>query len=169
MGSGKTTIGKRLASHLNYKFIDMDDFIVAKLGMSINDIFKQKGEDFFRKTEHQTLVELSKQKNLVISTGGGVPCFFDNMKLMNQNGITIYLRLSSQALGNRLFSLPEATRSKRPLLANKTEAQLQDYIQKTLNQREPYYAQAKFIVHADNQATNETFNCVTDYLVSLKR
>ena len=92
MGSGKTTVGRQLARSLSLQFIDLDAFIEGKYRKTISQLFEERGEDDFRKLERQALLEVAEFENVVISTGGGTPCFFDNMALMNRSGTTVYLQ-----------------------------------------------------------------------------
>src|SRR5690606_34726901 len=101
MGSGKTTFGKRLAAKLNMAFVDLDNLIEVTEGKTINEIFELKGESYFREKEKEIL-QTTVFVNTVVATGGGTPCFFDNMSWMNTNGKTIYLKMTAQALESRL-------------------------------------------------------------------
>lgn len=142
MGSGKTTIGKMLAKKLNLNFIDMDAYIEEKQFKSIAQIFSEIGENEFRILEKKYLHEVGEFENLVISTGGGAPCFFDNMEYMKEHGKTIYLQLTPQELQNRL----ETSKAyKRPLLAEKKGDELLHFITEGLKKREIYYNEAQFI------------------------
>ena len=96
MGSGKTTVGKKLAKSLSLSFIDLDDFIQNKYRKTIADIFAEQGEEEFRKIECRALTEVSEIEDVVISTGGGAPCFFDNMNIMNNAGVTLYIEVEPQ-------------------------------------------------------------------------
>jgi len=105
MGSGKTTVGQKLARRLGYSFIDMDMQIEKESSMSINQIFKELGEDGFRRREHDLLLRIIRMDNVVVSTGGGVPCFDNNMELINQNGMSIYLKMTPESLVKRLVEI----------------------------------------------------------------
>ena len=144
MGSGKSYMGKNLSKVLEIPCIDMDTQIEKNEGMSIKDIFEKKGEAYFRNLEHQFLLELDSNDNKIISTGGGVPCFFDNIKIMNQKGLTIYLNRSKDVVMRQLMKGAH----KRPLLKNKTEAEISDFYNQKLAEREPFYKQAK--IHTGN-------------------
>lgn len=146
MGSGKTTLGRKLAYILQYQFIDLDDYIEKQEGRKISHIFEEDGEDYFRKLERVYLHRVIDKEDLVISTGGGTPCFFDNMNQMNEYGKTIYINIHPKALLPRLLSSP----STRPLLAGKDEKEMLDYVFKTLRSREKYYHKAKKIVTGYN-------------------
>jgi shikimate kinase len=142
MGSGKSTVGKRIALRLNYSFIDMDRVIENEAGMPINRIFDEKGEDEFRRMEHELVLKISKMKKVVVSTGGGVPCFFDNMEIINKNGISIYLKMTPEDLLRRL----KGSKYERPLIRDLSTAELADYITEKLREREPYYLRSKHVV-----------------------
>ncbi|MFA5046322.1 MAG: shikimate kinase [Paludibacter sp.] len=146
MGSGKTTIGKLLAARLGFSFVDMDKHIEEKEFKSVSQIFAEKGESEFRLIEQKCLYEVAEFENIVISTGGGAPCFFDNIRFMNTHGTTVYLKLSAAELADRL----ESSRSnKRPLLAERKGEELQQFIAEGLAKREPFYEQAAYSVSGD--------------------
>ena len=115
MGSGKSTVGKELAGRLGYRFIDMDQEIERDQGMSINEIFNGPGETFFREMESKLLKQLIKLDDIVVSTGGGVPCNKDNMEIIKTNGISIYLEMSPEAILSRLKDASD----ERPLIKDK--------------------------------------------------
>ena len=142
MGSGKTTLGRMLAPRLNMSFIDLDAFIEQRHFKTISQLFEEKGEDEFRKIEHNALLEVSYFENTVISTGGGAPCFFDNMDIMNANGLTVYLQLSPQKLLRNL----KKGKAKRPLIKNKNDEELLHFIEENVEKRKLFYEQAKLIV-----------------------
>ena len=146
MGSGKSTTGKKLASHLNWSFIDLDEKIEQTTGMEIRDIFSEKGEAFFRKIESDTLKGMASESNAVISTGGGTPCFGDNMDFMLRTGLTVYLRMTPARLKSRLAGTSEH----RPLLKDIGKDGLQEYITAKLAEREKWYSRAEIIVDGFN-------------------
>lgn len=146
MGSGKSTTGRKLARAIGYFHFDLDEEIEKLLGKTVSAVFAEDGEDAFRKFEHSALVSLTHRKNVVISTGGGTPCFFDNMKLMKESGITIYLKMSPESLSKRLLS----ARVKRPLLENIAPEDLPGYIRSHLMRREDFYNQALITVKGEN-------------------
>ncbi|MDR1632933.1 MAG: shikimate kinase [Dysgonamonadaceae bacterium] len=161
MGSGKTTVGKQLARELNLQFMDLDLFIENRYHKSISAIFEEKGEAAFRKIERKALMEMLDFENVVISTGGGTPCFFDNIDLMNQSGITIYLKVSVDELVERLKN----AKQKRPLIKNKDSEEIKDYITANLGKREQFYNQATFIFESNNFFTNENFKDKIERLI----
>jgi shikimate kinase len=146
MGSGKTTVGRRLARSLSLQFIDLDAFIEGKYRKTVSQLFEERGEEGFRELERQTLREVAEFENVVISTGGGTPCFFDNMALMNRAGITVYLQTEPEELAHRLIS----SRTVRPLIAGKSKEELVSFVTEHLAQRESYYLTAA-IVHRTEQ------------------
>lgn len=146
MGSGKTTLAKKLASKLELPFIDTDDEIVKEVGMSITEYFQLHGEEKFRALEREHLQKIAQQK-AIVSTGGGSPCFFDNMQWMNENGVSVYLQMSPKALFDRLS---QSKLHKRPILIGKTEEELFNFISEKLVEREPFYKQAHLIIDQIN-------------------
>jgi len=146
MGSGKSTAGRKLASQLNWSFIDLDEKIQKKEGMKIPDIFSSKGEPYFRKLEAKALQELKSVKETVISTGGGTPCFADNMDFMLSSGLTVYIRMTPLSLKKRLEGSVEG----RPLLKEVDMKDLQEYITSKLAEREKWYSRAEIIIDVVN-------------------
>jgi shikimate kinase len=146
MGAGKTTVGKLLADKLNWSFIDVDGFIENRYRQTIAAIFEEKGEAGFRKIERRTLQEISAFENVVISTGGGLPCFFDNMDWMNQTGITIYLKADVNELVNRL----NFDKQKRPLIRGKNLEELREFVETNLEKREFFYNRAMLTFNVQN-------------------
>ena len=146
MGSGKSTAGRKLASQLNWSFIDLDEKIQEMEGMKIPDIFSLKGEPYFRKLETQALHELKLETNAVISTGGGTPCFGDNMDFMLSSGLTVYIRMTPLGLKKRL----EGSAKGRPLLNEIDRKDLQKYITAKLAEREKWYLRAEIIIDGVN-------------------
>lgn len=139
MGAGKSTIGPILAKELEYTFADLDDYIEEREGVSITEIFEAKGEDYFREVEAQTLRSFTgRPASYVIASGGGTPCFKDNISWMNQHGLTIFLNPDLSELVARLAPM----RAHRPLLQKVPEPQLSLYIAQMLSQRMPYYTLA---------------------------
>jgi shikimate kinase len=146
MGSGKSTIGKKLARQLQCDFIDLDTVIETLEEMKISELFDQVGETGFREKEQAALQQLMRKENVVIATGGGAPCFFYNMERMNANGITVYLKMEPGVLVNRL----QNAKTERPLIANKSENELKAFVAESLTEREPFYAQAHLEFNAAN-------------------
>ena len=145
MGSGKSTFGRKLAKGLGYAFIDMDTYIEERAGKSIPKIFAEDGEEHFRDLETQAIAALSNQVHCVIATGGGAPCYNDNMVCMNTIGTTVYLQLSPEKLAQRL----RLDTIERPVIAGKRDKELVSFIATKLKEREIYYLQAKHTGDAD--------------------
>jgi shikimate kinase len=143
MGSGKTTAGKKLASSLGYSFIDLDRKIEEHKRMTIPEIFSEQGEDHFRDTESEVLRSLSHTTNTVISTGGGTPCFNNNMDYMLETGLTVYLKLTPAQLVSRLISSDD----ERPLIKNLTGDELLKFVEEKLAQRTAWYEKSHIIIN----------------------
>jgi shikimate kinase len=138
MGAGKSRIGRDLANYLNCPFIDLDAEIVKMAGTSIKNIFEQQGEAYFRLLERRSLHDTQFFPTAIIATGGGIPCFFNNMNWINQHGIAIFLDATPDVLVQRLWK----GRDKRPLIMSLGRDQLPIYIHRKLAERRPYYEQA---------------------------
>lgn len=139
MGAGKTTLGRALAKELKIEFIDLDNYIEERLCKSISQIFAEKGEEGFREIERRMLHEAGEFENVVISTGGGTPCFFDNIEYMNRQGATVFLDVPVE----RLFIRLSIARKKRPLIMGKSDEELRCFIAEQLAKRLPHYSKAK--------------------------
>lgn len=161
MYSGKSTMGKKLAKAMNLKYIDTDNIIETKYNITINNFFEKYGEDLFREFEHKILLESIKEDNVIISTGGGLPCFHKNMELIKKNGISIYLNMSPQSIIHRINN----SKKKRPLLQNKTPEELKTYIETLLKQREIYYNQATITIKGESINIKE----IQDKILSITR
>ena len=141
--SGKSTLGRQLAKHLDYQFVDMDELIVNQELSSISDIFKYKGEDYFRSVESKVLKGIKPNQKLIIATGGGVPCFFDNIDFIKANGISIFLNVPPEDLLKRI---QKSEGNNRPLIDKKKSDEV------LLNElRERYENRLKFYEQADIQ------------------
>jgi len=147
MASGKSSIGKRLSKTLSMSFLDLDDYIIEKEGMSISKIFKDKGEVYFRLIENKYLKEiLAKDENFILSLGGGTPCYANNMEEINKKDtISIYLQGSNATMIERLIR----KKSKRPLIASLDDDKIPEFVAKHLFERRTYYEQAKVTVKID--------------------
>ena len=150
MGSGKTTLGRGVESRTHIAFIDLDEYIEGKEGKTIKEIFKEEGEVGFRNKERDSLRELSEREDVVVACGGGTPCFYDNMEIMNSRGETIWLDASVEILHRRL----KEGRAQRPLIANLSDEELKGYIKESLEKRKPYYRKAKHRFCADEMDTS---------------
>ena len=140
MGAGKTTVGKTLAQELNLPFYDLDWYIESRMRKTVKEIFDERGEEGFRLIEHNLLHEVAEFEDVIISCGGGVPCFYDNMDYMNQKGDTVYLKATPGVLYGHL----KMGKSVRPLLQNKTSEEVEEFIKEQLQVREPFYSKAKY-------------------------
>lgn len=145
MGAGKSFLGKKAALMLGWQHIDLDKEIELYYKMTINSIFENFGEEKFRELEHLSLKRIiSSQENLIISCGGGTPCFYDNMSLIKNSGLSIYLKMSDKALFNRIKN----SKNKRPILNINDDAELLNKISNLLQQREHFYNQSDVIYEA---------------------
>ena len=145
MGAGKTTVGKELAKLAGLSFIDLDFYIEGRYHKAVSQIFAERGEEAFREIERNMLHEVAEFEDVLISTGGGAPCFFDNMDYMNHTGETVFLDVCPEVLFRRL----KIAKAKRPLLANKTDEELMQVITSALEKRLPYYSKAKWRFNAE--------------------
>ena len=145
MGAGKTTLGKAFARAMGLTFVDLDWYIEERFHKTVSQIFTERGEEGFRELEKRMLHEASDFENVVISVGGGTPCFFDNMDYMNQVGETVFLDVDNQVLFRRL----KVAKQQRPLLANKTDEELMAFIQEALEKRLPHYTKAKHVFNGE--------------------
>ncbi|MBO7302134.1 MAG: shikimate kinase [Bacteroidaceae bacterium] len=145
MGSGKTTLGRALAKELGLQFIDMDSYIETRFCKTISKIFAEKGEDGFRETERRILHEVGDFEDVIISTGGGTPCFFDNVEYMNGQGTTVFLDVPEE----RLFIRLSIARNNRPLIKDKSDDELRNFITEQLAKRRPHYEKAQYKFIAD--------------------
>ena len=142
MGSGKTTVGRALAKDLNMPFYDLVWYLESRMRQTVKQIFGERGEDGFRVIERNMLHEVAEFENIVVSCGGGTPCFFDNIDYLNQQGETVYLKCTPEVLHKHL----SMGKTVRPLLLNKTPEQVKTYIEEQLQVREPFYSKAKHTV-----------------------
>ncbi|WP_372948711.1 shikimate kinase [Mariniphaga sp.] len=140
MGCGKSTLGRKLAKYAGLQFIDMDHYIEKRNCKSVPQIFAEDGEAEFRKKERKALEELSAFSDVVIATGGGAPCFFDNIDLMNRTGKTIYMNIDPKILAGRLLK----SKTERPLIKGKSKEELVAFIDETLRKRNKFYKQAHY-------------------------
>ena len=149
MAVGKTTIGNLVSKKTNFKAIDLDDLIEKKLKMSISDVFSQKGELYFRKVESDTFKEvLELNENLIISTGGGTPCYANSHLLLKGKNIkSFYLKASVDVIVERL----KAEKKRRPIVSNRSDEEMQEFVAKHLFERSYFYNQANHIVSIDNK------------------
>ncbi len=142
MGSGKSTLGRLLAATLKLSFIDLDTFLEEKYFRTIPQIFAEEGESGFRKKEQNALHEVAAFDDVIVATGGGAPCFFDNMKVMNNTGFCIFLDVDTDSLVNRLIH----AKTERPIIKGKSPDELHHFIDEMMLKRRPYYEKARYIL-----------------------
>lgn len=158
MGSGKSKKGRKLAAQLGFDFVDMDEWVEKQAGKSIPEIFQEMGEDYFRTLEFEALLKISQKSNVVVSTGGGSPCYFNAIDKMNETGISIYLKGSPAFLRERLLE----SKKKRPLIENLNAEALLNYIEAKLTERSQVYQKATYTVEALGLRTKELFDIVLE-------
>ena len=153
MASGKSTIGREISKKLDMKFIDLDDYISKREKSSISEIFKVKGEIYFRRIESLYLSEILNSKdNFILSLGGGTPCYSNNMDLiMNSEAVSIYIKAGIKTLVSRLT----AEKNKRPLVAELEDDKLVEFVAKHLFERRFFYEQASMTVNTEDKSTEE--------------
>jgi shikimate kinase len=162
MGAGKTTVGKLLARRMNLNYIDTDHFIEGRYRKKVVDIFNSEGEERFRQIEHRILLEISAFEDVVISTGGGLPCFNDNMTLMNSRGITVYLDVPAEELAKRL----ETNKNARPVLKQRSDKALNEFVKEHLELRKQFYEQSKIRFQAGFNYTESDIDLLAHKLDS---
>lgn len=140
MGAGKTTIGKALAKELNIPFYDLDWYITSRMRKTVAQIFEERGEEGFRQIEHNMLHEVAEFEDVIISCGGGTPCFFDNIDYMNRQGQVVYLKVEPETLYKHLMM----SKNDRPLLRGKSHEELIAFIREQLEKRELFYNKARY-------------------------
>ena len=145
MGAGKTTLGKAFAHQMNIPFIDLDWYIEERFHKTVGELFAERGETGFRELERNALHEVAEFENVIISTGGGAPCFFDNMEFMNRMGKTVFLNVHPDVLFRRL----RVAKQQRPILQGKQDDELKAFIVQALEKRAPFYRQAQYVFNAD--------------------
>ena len=152
MGSGKTTFGKKLAAKLKTEFIDLDEVVVNNYHVTgINELIETKGMDFFRQAESEVLKGLTIT-NAVVSTGGGTPCYFDNLSWMKNRGVVVFLQLDEGIIFSRLKT---TNLEERPLLKDLDDEGLKAFIHEKLEERMPFYNQADITFNPVRQSLNE--------------
>lgn len=168
MGCGKTTLGEVLARQMGVPYIDLDDYIEQRQGMTVTGFFATLGEDRFRQLETAALREVSVMSDVIIGCGGGTPCHGDNMALMNQSGITVWLTTSPERITARLL-LPEQ-KSKRPKVAHLPDEAVLPLVERELQARTPFYSQAQLQFDSTDietgPATERTARRLADLLAS---
>ncbi len=158
MGCGKTKLGRKLAPEMGLNQVDLDHFIEESMFMSIPQIFEQHGEDEFRKMESSKLKEVATFNDVLISTGGGAPCYFDNMQAMNETGVTLYIKLKPKKLAKRLLK----SKNERPLIKGKDKDELIEFIKFKLQERKAFYKKAHLILDPDDFEIDELATLIKD-------
>lgn len=159
MGSGKTRLGSRLSEKLGLEFLDLDRLLEQKYKISVFNLFEKYDEHLFRVLEHKLLLEVIGKEQIILSLGGGTPCFYNNMELLNRYGLTIYLKLSVEILADRLTM----ARKPRPLVQNRDHKSLVDQIEYHLKIREAYYQKAKIIISGADPDVNALEEKIKNY------
>lgn len=163
MGSGKTTVGKALSKETGMMFYDLDWYIESRMRKTVAQIFAEKGEEGFRKIEHNILHEVAEFENVIISCGGGTPCFFDNIDYINQQGEVVYLKATPEVLYRHLLM----GKVERPLIKNKTPEELIAYITEQVAKREEFYNKARYTLDVSLMDNYEKIQLSVDQLRQL--
>jgi shikimate kinase len=163
MGSGKTTVGRALAKEIGMPFYDLDWYIESRMRKKISQIFAERGEEGFRKIECNMLHEVAEFEDVVISCGGGTPCFFDNIDYLNQQAQVVYLRCEPEVLHKHLLM----GKGDRPLLKGKTPDELITFIRQQLESREPYYNKARYTLDVSLMDNTEKIKITIEKLREL--
>lgn len=166
MAAGKTTLGKALAKDLGLQFIDLDHYIENRYHCTVAQLFAERGEEAFRRIERNMLHEVAEFEDVIIATGGGTPCFFDNMDYMNTKGTTVFLEAAVETIYTRLT----IARIQRPLVAGKTADELRQYISDALQQRMSHYSRAAYTFQADRleniSQVKESVKCFKEQILA---
>ena len=163
MGSGKTTVGKALSKETGMMFYDLDWYIESRMRRSVSQIFAERGEEGFRQIEYNMLHEVAEFENVIISCGGGTPCFFDNMDYLNQQGDVVYLKATPETLYKHLLM----AKVERPLLKGKTKEELLRFIKTQLSTREAFYNKARYHLDVSLLDNYEKIGITVDKLKEL--
>lgn len=163
MGAGKTTVGHALAKATGLPFYDLDWYIGNRRRTTATELFNAVGEEKFREIEHNMLHEVAEFEDIILSCGGGTPCFFDNMEYLNRQGQTFYLRASTEVLLSHL----RMARVQRPLLQGKNEEELRQFIEEHVAEREPIYTQAQHIIDVGVLDTHQRIQTIIDQILQI--
>ncbi len=159
MGSGKSTLGPKLARALDVPFFDLDKIIEEQEDMTIASFFEQKGEEAFRQLEADLLRSITLENDsFLLSTGGGVPVFHNNMDFMNEHGLTLYLEMNPKSLAQRLAP----ARAERPLLKHLNDDELENFVAEKLKEREPFYKKARLIINGLSPNANNIASTIKE-------
>lgn len=158
MGCGKSSAMKHLANKMSWKAYDLDKLFEERYKISVQDFFHKYDEAAFRKLESQLLKETVSFNNAVIATGGGTPCFYDNMEWMNANGTTVFLKVAPMTAVHRLMQ----SKKKRPLIAGKSEQEVIDFVSQHYGDRMKFYEKAHITVKGENLDVEEVIGRLQD-------
>jgi shikimate kinase len=158
MGCGKSTLGRTLAAELKLTFIDLDSFLEEKYFKTIPQIFAEEGEEVFRRKERKVLEEVCGFDDVILATGGGAPCFFDNMELMNESGFCVFLDVDIRSLVSRLIH----AKTERPLIKGKSPEELHEFIEGLLAKRRPFYEKARHILKGSEITSTQVIDLLND-------
>lgn len=159
MGCGKSTLGRKLATILNLPFIDLDTFLEEKYFRTIPQIFAEEGEAAFRLKEQKVLHEVSAFDNVIVATGGGAPCFFNNIEVMNNSGFCIFLDVETGSLVNRLTN----AKTERPIIKGKSPDELHDFVEGMMLKRRPFYEKARFVLKGSEITPEQVIGLLNSY------
>ncbi len=163
MGAGQSTVGKALSKELGIIFYDLDWYIESRMRKTVSQIFAERGEEGFRKIEYNMLHEVAEFEDVIISCGGGTPCFFDNMDYLNQQGQVVYLKADPEVLYKHLLM----ARVERPLLKGKSKEELLTCIKEQLEKREPFYTKARYTLDVSLMDNYEKIKISVDKIKEL--
>lgn len=167
MGCGKSSLGRKVARRLGVRFVDTDSVIEEREGASISDIFQYEGEEYFRHLERSVIDEVADDADdVVVSTGGGLPVWKDNMETMNRVGTTVYIRRSAEQIASRLSPYG---RQKRPKLRGLSDEEIVDFMTRNMAEREPYYARALHVLDTDGVSDGELADRIVELFSSDER
>lgn len=164
-GCGKTTAGRKIAKAFNYKFIDLDQEFEIRYHITISSFLTKYGKESFRKCENNLLKLTLGSDNLVLSTGGGTPCYYNAMEEINNHSISVYIKMTRQSLHNRLIN----SKKERPLTEGKDSTELMEYIEKTLESREKFYEKAFLTVKGESLNISDLVNKITNFQNDLSK
>ncbi|QNR24072.1 shikimate kinase [Croceimicrobium hydrocarbonivorans] len=160
MGSGKSSLAKLLAAHLELPLLDLDHLIEEECGQSVSELIFNRGELFFRQKEREILLDILQKPDFVLALGGGTPCYYDNMDQVNRSSISIYLERSIQDL----YDVLAKDRRERPLIAHLADQDLKEFIAKHLFERREFYEKAIFKISQKQKDEEERLHSILNYL-----
>lgn len=166
MGCGKSTVARKVSRFAHLEVVDTDTMVEQREGATVADVITYQGEEYFRAAERAVLEDTAVLENTIISTGGGLPVWGDNMELMKQLGLTIYLRRSPENIISRLSPYG---RQKRPKIRGMNDEQLLAFMTAHMAKREPVYSLADVVIECDQMADREVVDTVIEKILNLKR